>query len=112
MTIKVPFNPTDVARSIIAELHVRRLSKGNAAQLISWDSESGLYRVENERLELAAQSLLEETIDKTVESFHIREVLSAIRRNAPLISPNRLNDPQQAIVVFQNGVLDLSTMQL
>src|SRR5262249_40411497 len=101
-----------IAEAIIAESHVYRLSNGRASQMISWDPDSGLYRIQTERLELEVQVRLGETTLRTVKDYHVQEVMKAIRRNAPLMESNDLNSPARDIIVFRNGILDLRTMCL
>src|SRR5215510_4475395 len=94
------YDPISIAEAIIAESHVYRLSNGRASQMVSWDPDSGLYRVQTERLELDTQFCLEQTTLKTVKDSHVQEVLKAIRRNAPLIGSDDLNSPARDIIVF------------
>ena len=59
-------------------------------------------------IELAAQK----AAWTAVKAHHISEVVKAVRRNAPQIQPDKLNDPARQIVIFKNGVFDLNTGQL
>ena len=110
---KKEFEPLRMATSIIKDLHVHRLSAGRNTQLITYDSQSGLYAVGDLPIEEYAQlQWLLEDMDDPIKDNHVQEVIKAVRRNAPLIEPHQLNDPQHRIIVFQNGVLDLSTLTL
>ncbi len=101
------FKPLPLAQAIVKKLQVHRLSDGPKAQLISFDANSGLYVVGEEPIRLAAQR----NCDRKVKEFHIREILSAVRRNAPLIGTVHLNDPKRRIITFKNLLLNLATMR-
>jgi len=102
------FKPLTKAQQIIKRLHVRTLSSGNWAQLVSYDKKSGLYTVGDKQIKLAAQSAW----GKSVKEQHIREIMSAIVRNAETIDPRHINNPERQIIVFKNGVLDLKSGEL
>ena len=102
------FKPLSLAQAIVKRLQVHRLSHGPKAQLISFDLYSGLYVVGEEPIRLEAQ----QSCGQKVKEFHIREILSAVRRNAPLIRTVHLNDPKQRIITFKNLLLNLCTMRL
>jgi putative DNA primase/helicase len=101
------FKPLSLAQAIVKRLQVHRLSHGPKAQLISFDENSGLYVVGEEPIRLAAQR----NCGQKVKEFHIREILSAVRRNAPLIGTVDLNDPKRRIITFKNLLLNLATMR-
>ncbi len=102
------FKPLKKAEQIIKSLHVRTLSAGASAQMISYDSESGLYIVGDKPIRLAAQR----GCDLTVKGYHIREILRAVKRNASTIDARQVNNPERRIIVFKNGVLDLKSGEL
>jgi len=102
------FKPLPLAQSIVKKLQVHRLSDGAKAQLISFDANSGLYMVGEEPIRLVAQR----NCDQKVKEFQIREILSAVRRNAPLIGTVHLNDPRRRIIIFKDLFLNLGTMRL
>jgi len=107
------FVPLKMACSIIKDLHVHRLSDGRNAQLITYDSQSGLYSVGDSQVAEHAQlHWILEAMNYPILDKHVQEVIMAVRRNALLIEPHRLNEPQHRIIIFENGVLDLSTMAL
>ncbi len=110
---KKEFDPLKLACSIIKELHVHRLSDGRHAQLITYGSQEGLYARGDRRIEEHAQlQWVLEDMDDPIKDNDVQEVAKAVRRNSPLIQLADLNDPQHRIVVFENGVLDLHTMEL
>ena len=47
-----------------------------------------------------------------IKSYHVNEILKAVRRNAPRIDPSDLNRPDKRIIVFKNGVFNLRTGQM
>lgn len=102
------FKPIPIAKQIISLLKVRRLGPGPHAELFSYDSTSGLYVVGDLPLEKATQNVM----GKGILNRHVHEVVAAVRRNAPLVAPEEINDPRQRVIVFRNGVLDLSTKGL
>ncbi len=102
------FKPLKKAEQIIKRLHVRTLSSGHSAQLISYDAKSGLYTVGDKPIRLTAQWAWE----KSVKEHHIREIISAVVRNAETIDAGHINNPERQIIVFKNGVLDLKSGEL
>ena len=42
-----------------------------------------------------------------MKEYHVREIMHAIRRNAQVVRPEDVNNPDQRIVIFKNGVLHL-----
>ena len=101
------FKPLSLAKAIVKRLQVHRLSHGPKAQLISFDPYSGLYVIGEEPIRLEAQR----SCGQKVKEFHIREILSAVRRNAPLIGTVHLNDPKRRIITFKNLLLNLAKMR-
>ena len=108
---KKELDPLDMAIGINFDFHVFRLSDGRSAQLISYDSSSGLYIKSDLPIELEVQARLMVEGYPTSEGL-ILAVVKASARNAPLIKPEVLNDPAREIVVFKNGALDLKSGNL
>lgn len=102
------FRPLAKARPIIQRLHVQVLSAGQRPQLISYDCESGLYVLGDRPILVAAQ----EECPRNVKKYHVGEIVDAVRRNALVIDPWQVNNPQRRIIVFKNGVLDLVSGKL
>ena len=102
------FKPLEKALPTIRELHVHTLSEGSSAQLVSYDSQSGLYTVGDKPIQLAGQG----KTWSAVKDYHINQILKAVKLNAPVIQGRDLNDPKHQIVVFKNGILDLRRRHL
>ena len=115
---ELKFDPIEIADAIITDLNVHRLSTGSKPQLLTFDSRVGLFVLGDHQIEVEAQNLwlLEQMINDVEEPLvydrQVQEIFKAVRRNAGLIHPEELNDPQRQIVVFRNGVLDLRTIEL
>lgn len=118
---KKHFDPLQFAFDIIKENHVRRMSLGSRPQLISYQSDIGLYALGDLPIEQEAQhrfsisACLECGSDENptpVTEGHVREILNAVRRNAPVLESHELNDPTRDIIIFQNGVLHLPSLEL
>lgn len=115
---ELKFDPIKIADAIITDLNVHRLSTGSKPQLLTFDSRIGLFVLGDHRIEVEAQDqwLLEQIMhgakDTAVLDYHVREILRAVMRNAEIIHPVELNNPERRIIVFENGVLDLQTWEL
>ena len=106
-------DPIALACVIIKNLHVHRLSEGSNPQLISYDSGSGLYVLGDLPIEFQAQiEWVRGDFEDPIKDYHVREILKAVRRNTPSIEAQEINDSKRQIVVFRNGVLNLTTMKL
>src|SRR3974390_1694872 len=104
MAEKPKFDVIEIARRLVRTLNVKRLSAGGKPQLLSYDTKTGLYILGDNPIELRGQRL----IGQRTKIYHVGEILDAVRRNSPLIGASEINNPQHSIIVFKNGVLDLS----
>ncbi len=100
------FRPLEIAEAIIKTRHVLRMTLGSKPQLLIYQAASGLYVLGDLEVEREAQQRCRRELD-SVKNQDVREVVTAVRRNAILVRPNQLNDPARRIVTFKNGVLDL-----
>ncbi len=119
MTKKNPFEPLKFAHRIIRDQHVHTLSTGRGASLLSYDFNSDLFRLDDRPIEVAAQRdyLTDQGSrppDKQspVMNHHIQEIVNAVRRNAPQVGAEELNDPSKEVIHFKNGVFNLQTLVL
>jgi P4 family phage/plasmid primase-like protien len=107
MASKTTFQPYVHARKIIKAFFVKRLGHGQASQLISSIPNTGLHVIGDNPIAIKAQ----EGFGIGAKEYHIKEIVAAVRRNAPLMDPYGINDPGKHIIIFQNGVLDLRSLQ-
>lgn len=108
---KKEFEPLKIAEQIIKSFDIYRLPGVKNPQVISYNR--GKYVIGDQPIELRAQTVCRNGgVDGPVMDNHIKEVMKAVKRNAPLIQPKELNNPSRPIIVFKNGVLNLETMKL
>ena len=106
------FRPDIAARKLIKQHDIRKLSNSRNTQLLSYNSHTGLYQIDHHSIEVAAQDEYLEHWGKSAKNHQINEIVSMVKRHSPLIRPEQINNPEEAIVIFKNGVFDLRSKEL
>ena len=105
---KLFFQPHVAAGDLISEHNIQRLSTGNRRQLLSYNQNTGLYVLDDNPIEVAAQNLFLANYGDAVKNRDINEMMCSVKRNADPIKPDTINAPSKKIIIFKNGALIVS----
>jgi putative DNA primase/helicase len=100
------FRPLNYSPGIIKKFKVIRLTNGQGSQLMSYNSDKGLYIPDDSLIMLEAQR----QYGKGTKKQHVLEIMDAVRRNSPFINPFSINNPREGIIIFRNGVLSIGDL--
>jgi putative DNA primase/helicase len=101
------FKPLHYSPGIIKKYKVKRLGPGKASHLLSYNSATGLYTLGDDLIRLEAQR----RYGVGAKSYHVREIVDAVRLNAEIIGPDMINNPKNGILIFRNGVLGMGNLR-